>query len=94
MWTAAQSPVRIGPVHAEAVSAGPASDDGAAVTQLFEVKVPLVLAAGGFLFVALGEVLLSVWRPRRPGSSEVRQPERGGVTPQPGQPRPPVDHPQ
>jgi hypothetical protein len=77
MWTAAQSPVRIGPMH-DAAMVTP-QDDGKAITELFEVRVPLVLATGGFLFVATGELLMSLWRPRTPAAA-ARQ-TTGTITP-------------
>jgi hypothetical protein len=66
MWTAAQSPMRIGPLHEESVVAK--NPDADAITQALQWKVPLTLATGGFLFVVLGELLLSLWRPR-PGQT-------------------------
>jgi hypothetical protein len=64
MWTATQSPLRIGPASEEVVAVRNSDADG--VTAALEWKVPIVMATGGFLFVAIGECLLAMWR--RPGN--------------------------
>ncbi|CAN5292142.1 hypothetical protein BH11PLA2_BH11PLA2_50100 [soil metagenome] len=60
MWTATQSPMRIGPLHEESVKAQ--VEDAAAMTEKLEYRVPAVMALGGFTFVLIGEVVMSVWR--------------------------------
>jgi hypothetical protein len=60
MWAAAQSTPRRGPVMDDTVTAAPGDD----VTGLLIWKLPLFLALGGFLFVAVGEFFRWLWRPK------------------------------
>jgi hypothetical protein len=64
MWVGAQVTPRTGPVIDDRITSAP--PDGEGVQSALAWRLPLAMAACGFLFVLAGEGLLALWRTDAP----------------------------
>ena len=60
LWTSSHSSPRVGPTIDAALAT---ASDGDVITAALEWRLPLAMALGGIIFVAVGECLLALWRP-------------------------------